>query len=725
MSPARRLAFLIATLVPAALFAQEPVPITRITTAITLDGRSDEAAWQGVAPFSLTTYLPVAGKRPIDSSEVRLAYDDEYLYASARFYVANAGEIQSSSLSRDELNNADDRFRLMFDTFNDGRTGVGFLVTPTGARSDYDMTDDGHFSNSWNTYWDAAVSRDAKGWYAEMRIPWSSLRFRPENGRVTMGVIALRVSAKKNEWATYPSLPSTMANALWRASLAQKISFEGVKPHAPLYLTPYLLGGSSRKAVLPTGATSFDHEVSNSAHFGGDLKYRVGDALTLDLTANTDFAQVEADNQQVNLSRFSLFFPEKRQFFLERAGSFNFNTGSGNQLFYSRRIGLADDGTPRTLYGGARLVGNVGALELGAMNLQADAGNGESENIGVVRARRTAFNPGSYIGGIVTSRLSNGHHNAVYGLDALVRPFGNEFVTVQGAQSTDDVTGSGRDASQVRVNWERRASQGLIYSVSSKWSGRDFNPGLGFEERQDYSMQDLELDYNWISKQGYSLAPSFYGRVYHRNRDGAVDSRLLYPYINFGLPSGFNGWVAWIGSRENLVDPLPLSGSVTVPAGTHDFGVWELHLVGPTGSKLSYVLNATTGGFYDGRQTFVHWAPNLNLSAHFSVGGDVQVNRIRFPSRDERLNADLYRLKLQAAWNTRLSAATFVQYNHAGKLAVGNVRVRYQFAEGSDLYLVYNDRLNVDRMRLMPAQPELPVSQERTLLVKYTRTFIR
>lgn len=725
MSVLRGIFLLAAALSPSVLAAQTPTAITRITTPITLDGRSDEPAWQGIAPFPLTTYLPVAGKQPTDSSEVRLAYDDEYLYASGRFYVSNASEIQSSSLGRDELNNADDRFRLMFDSFNDGRTGVGFLVTPTGARSDYDMTDDGRFSNNWNTYWDAAVSRDARGWYAEMRIPWSSLRFRPENGRVVMGLIALRVSARKNEWSTYPSLSATMANALWRASLAEKISFEGLKSRTPAYLTPYLLGGSSRKATLASGAPRFGHEVSTTAQLGGDLKFRVSDALTLDLTANTDFAQVEADNQQVNLSRFSLFFPEKRQFFLERAGSFQFNTGNGSQLLYSRRIGLANDGSPLQLYGGARLVGSVAGVDLGAMNLQVESEAGGSENIGVVRARRKAFNTGSYLGGILTSRLSEGRHNLTYGVDALVRPFGNEYLTLQAAQSNDGVAGTGADASQLRVNWERRASQGLIYFVSAKWSGRDFMPGLGFEERQDYSMQDLELDYNWISKSGYSVAPSFYGRVYRRNRDGKIDSRMLYPYINFGMPSGFGGWVAWIGSQENLAEPLPLASSVVVPAGTHNYGVWELHLVSPTGSKLSYMLNATTGSFYDGKQHFVHWVPNLNLSSHFSVGGDIQINRISFPSRHERLNADLYRLKLQTAWNTRLSAATFVQYNRAGKLAVGNVRIRYQFAEGSDLYLVYNDRFNVDRMRLMPSQPELPLSQERTLLVKYTRTFIR
>ena len=164
--------------------AQEPLRIQRLTAPITLDGRVDEAAWRDIAPLPLTTFLPVAGKHPTDSSEVRLAYDDKYLYASGRFFVSSAAEIQATTLGRDQLG-PDDRFRIMLDGYNDNRTGVGFLVTPSNAQSDYDMTDNGGtVSGDWNTYWDAATTRDDRGWYAEMRIPFSivALPFRKRSG---------------------------------------------------------------------------------------------------------------------------------------------------------------------------------------------------------------------------------------------------------------------------------------------------------------------------------------------------------------------------------------------------------------------------------------------------------------------------------------------------------------------------------------------------------------
>ncbi|HXI21500.1 MAG TPA: DUF5916 domain-containing protein, partial [Gemmatimonadales bacterium] len=702
------------------------VAIPRLTGPITLDGRVDEPAWQAVPVLPLTTYLPVAGRHPTDSSEVRLAYDDDFLYASARFYVSDPAEIQSTSLGRDQLG-PDDRFRIMLDTYDDNRTGVGFLVTPSGARSDLDMTEDGgNVSGNWNTYWDAATTRDVHGWYAEMRIPFSSLRFHPVNGRVTMGLIALRVSVRKNEWSTWPALSSTMANALWRASVAGKITFTGLERRSPVYVTPYALGGVSREAALSSDGSRYQFDHPSKADVGGDLKYGLSDDLTLDATVNTDFAQVEADNQQVNLTRFSLFFPEKRQFFLERSGSFDFITsgaGDGSRLFYSRQIGLAADGTPLRLYGGGRLVGRAGPLDLGTMDLQVADGTGGSENIGVVRARHPVAADGSYLGGIVTSRVDGSRYNVVVGADAVIRPFGNEYLTLQAVRSADDRLGSGSRASQARIDWARRSSQGLIYFVRFKWSGRDFEPGLGFEPRRDYAFGALELDYNWISRSGYSLQPSFFGYFYRRNADGRLDSGELYPYVNFGFPSGLAGWVAWRLHDEDLTAPLDLSASASVPAGRHVFQEGELYLTSATGSRFGYVLLANVGGFYDGHRTAVDFTPTWSLSPHLTVGGEYQLTRLSFPSRHQRLNADLARLSLRAAYDTRLSLEAFLQYNHAARLGVSNVRLRYQFTEGTDLYVVYNDQLNTDRTRLMPQGPELPFSQRRTLLVKYSRTF--
>jgi hypothetical protein len=427
------------------------------------------------------------------------------------------------------------------------------------------------------------------------------------------------------------------------------------------------------------------------------------------------------------LTRFSLFFPEKRQFFLERAGAFDFNTsnvGDGARLFYSRQIGLAPDGAPLRIYGGSRLVGRVGPVDLGALDMQVDDSAGGSENIGVLRGRHRVLNTESYIGGIFTSRVDAEHHNQVAGADAVIRPFGNEYITLQAARSFDDETGSSWRASQARVAWSRRSSRGLIYTASLKWSGPDFTPGLGFESRSDYGLGMLELDYNWIGKSGYSVQPSLFTYAVRRNADGKLDTGEIYPYLNFGTPSGLTGWIAWRGHDEDLTSALQLSPTATVPVGRHLYQQAEVYLQAGPSTKLAYTLLADVGGFYDGRQVFVDFSPTYALSPHLSIGGEWQLDRVSFPTRQQRLDADVARLKLGTAWNSKLSAEWLFQYNNAGRLGVANIRLRYQFAEGNDLYVVYNDQVNTDRARLLPDEPMLPFSQARTLLVKYSYTFL-
>ena len=191
------------------------------------------------------------------------------------------------------------------------------------------------------------------------------------------------------------------------------------------------------------------------------------------------------------------------------------------------------------------------------------------------------------------------------------------------------------------------------------------------------------------------------------------------------MPSGLNGWIAWRAHDEDLTSPLTYSSSAEVPAGRHRYQQGEFYLVSPTGARFGYTLLADIGGFYDGRQTFVDFSPTLSVSSHLTVGAEYQLDRIRFSTRAQRFNADVARLKIQGAWNSHLSAQALIQFNNAAHLGVGNIRLRYRFAEGRDLYLVYNDERNVDRLRLMPQSPELPLSPERRWVVKYSHTFIR
>ena len=354
------------------LIGQEAVKIKRITGIIEFDGIPAEAAWQTLEIFPLTMNKPNFGLEPSEKSEVRIGYDNGFLWIGASLYMNDASRIFSVTKKRDEMLFDYDAFGVILDTYNDNENGLAFYTAPTGLRTDYTISNDasgGGFGPSgpsfmnfdWNTFWDVRTSRDDKGWYVEMRIPFSSLKFKSENDVATMGLIITRNISANNETDSYPAIdPKYGFMAVNKPSLAQTIEIEGARPTKPLYVSPYVLGGFSREWSMNEEETSYVKEDYPQYNAGGDIKYNINSNLTLDLTANTDFAQIEADDQQVNLTRYSLFFPEKRKFFQERSSLFDFSLGGhSDNLFYSRNIGIAD-GDPIRIYGGARLTGRLG-----------------------------------------------------------------------------------------------------------------------------------------------------------------------------------------------------------------------------------------------------------------------------------------------------------------------------------------------------------------------------
>ncbi|MCJ7611902.1 MAG: carbohydrate binding family 9 domain-containing protein, partial [Candidatus Aminicenantes bacterium] len=357
----------ILTAIPAAGFGQnagsavpeEPWPIPRITSPVTLDGLSDEEAWTAVKPLPLTQIIPNYGKPPTEKTEILIGHDDNFIYVAGRLYDREPDKIQSPSKKRDFFESNTEWLGILFDTFNDKENALGFFTTPSGLRWDGMVTNDAEqrtinempINASWNTFWDVAVVQNDRGWFAEMRIPFSSLRFQEKDGRVVMGMKAFRWIPRKAENDCFPAVDLKLGTmALWKPSLCREIILEGVVGRRPLYITPYGLGGYGQYYDLNAEETEYVHKNKPTTEAGLDIKYSLTSNLTLDLTANTDFAQVEADDYQVNLTRFSLFFPEKRLFFLERAGIFDFSFGEYNQLFYSRRIGIYEE-EPVRIYG--------------------------------------------------------------------------------------------------------------------------------------------------------------------------------------------------------------------------------------------------------------------------------------------------------------------------------------------------------------------------------------
>ena len=716
----------------------EILVLPRLDGPIQLDGLSNEPAWEAVTPWLPTQYEPDNGAPPTEHTEFLVAYDADYIYFALRAYDSDQHGIRSNTLYRDRLS-GDDHFEILLDTFNDNETAVLFTTTPGGIRKDAAISNDasgggiasgGWINGDFNTFWDVETVVNEAGWFAEIRVPFSSLRFQQENGSVVMGITLQRKVARKTERLVYPPVPSIANWAFLKPSLAQKIVLENIHPQKPLYLTPYGLSGLGQAYERNDTRTGYPREDDAKGEVGADLKYGLTYNLTLDLSLNTDFAQVEADDQQVNLTRFSLFFPEKRQFFQERAGVFDFRTGGLSRLFHSRRIGLNDDGEPVRLLGGARLVGRAGRWDVGFLDMQtADSEALPSENFGVLRVRRQVFNAYSYAGGMATSRIgTDGSYNFAYGLDGVIRLAGDDYMTLQWAQSFDheqieadalDGLNSGRFTFEV----ERRRRRGWGYDTIVAWAGRRYDPGIGFTQRNHFTLLDQTGSYTWLLDDASSLiwhTLGLQGFAFVRNGDRSVESAEVGPEWAFAAKSGAGGSLEAKLLFEDLVVPLELSEEAVVPVGSYTFfrlGA-SYHVSHTRLFQLRPRIEA--GTFFDGWQATVGFSPVWYVSPHLELAGSYLYNQIRFPDRDQRFDAHLARLRIGTALNTKVSTNAFIQFNSATNTVSANVRFRYNFREGNDLWIVYNEGMNTDRHRVAPA---LPFTDARTILLKYTYTF--
>jgi len=711
--------------------------VPRLTGPIALDGRVDEAAWEAIAPLPLVTHWPEFGNEPSEPTEIRLAYDDDYVYLSCRCY-APPENVFAASFQRDLWTLGTDYLAIALDTFNDNENALYFLSSPTGSRTDAAISGDAESSpdRSWDTFWDAEATITDAGWFAELRIPFSSLRYQAEDGRVVMGMSTFRYLGRKNEMDLFPAIPPNWGfDSATKPSRLQKIVFEGIPSHRPIYMTPYALGGLGQTFELDDAETAYLRTDDRVTELGADLKVGLTDNLTLDLTLNTDFAQVEADDQQVNLTRFSLFFPEKRRFFLERASIFDFAFGGSDQLFYSRQIGL-NDGEAVRLLGGGRLVGRVGSWDVGALNMQtarrtvgpSSEDQLPSENFGVFRLQRQVFNPNSTLGGIVTSRVGDdGTYNMAVGLDTDVRVFGDSYFSVNWAQTIDDATADGmdlQDLTRVAAFFERRAYTGFAYKVGFGRAGQAYRPDLGFQSREDFTAFGGRVSQGWGASERSPFAR-------HQIKGGAT----TFLRNEGGTAETVEGSVSWEGqftsgaffnlgidiTYDDLLEGFELSDDTEVLPGSYTFVAANAGYNMAQGGALSAEFETGAGTFYDGWQATAGIDPKWIVSKHLELTGGYQLNRIAFPDRNRTFTAHIARFRALAALNTRLSLAAFLQYNSAANAGVANIRFRYNPREGTDFYLVLNTGFNTDRTR---ETPMLPFTSQRALLAKYTYTLV-
>lgn len=693
----------------------------RATSAITLDGFLNEAAWGRADSTRGVFYqsIPTQGVPSTERTVVRVLYDEERFYVGATMYDSDPNALVSAGLEQDFATQDSDIFGFALDTYMDRQNAFLFAVNPAGALFDAQAFND---QQSVNRAWEGEVEVSTRitdfGWVAEIAVPMTTLRFRETDGPQSWGINfsrRIRRISEDSSWA-----PLTRQFRVYKMSRAGTLtSIEGLNQGRNLWVKPFVNG------VRRDGARA---DSPDEAFEGGlDLKWGVTPQLTLDITALTDFSQVEVDEQQINLTRFSLFFPEKRDFFLENDGIFsfqdarvrNFRTGSGPQnfkLFHSRRVGLSANRTPVPIAAGARLTGRVDGYAIGLLNMQTRDGPAHpGENFSVVRLRKNIL-ASSDIGFMFVNREGtgaavSGAYNRTLGADANLRLAGGRMLLNSYLAATDEPGATGdRMAGALELAWRDPL---WAASVLVKTVGDDFNPGVGFVARSGIRQGFVTLgahpqpaiphvrelnpyvDVNFFSDPGWTL-----------------ESREIKPGLGISFLDSSVLTFEYSTSYERFAEATPIAG-VAVPAGDYDFGALTASYRSNLGRKLGGTVAVTQGGFFDGNRTSVTGGVTLRPNAHFFLEGTAQRNRLTLAGRT--FDANLFGGRFRYAHNTRSFLSAFVQYNETTDYIQTNIRFNLIHAPLSDVFLVYSELR--DRSPA-PGQPNLI---DRAVTLKVTK----
>jgi hypothetical protein len=528
--------------------------------------------------------------------------------------------------------------------------------------------------------------------------------------------------------STFPAIPPKYSSAFYKPSLTSIIEFYDLHPDKALYVAPYISAGIGQINKLNDAGTGYKMSSTFKYEAGLDLKYSLTNNLTMDVTVNTDFADVEADDQKINLTRYSLYFPEKRDFFLEKADVFDFSFLGGNNMFYSRRIGLYN-GNPVRIFGGTRLTGKINKWDLGFLDLQtASFEENPSENFSVFRTKRSVFNKNSYVGGIITSKLGmNGAYNFGYGLDGVLKVVSDDYLTIRWAQTFENDSANkflDMAPSRLLIEWENRNLTGFGYDFVYTWSGDNFNPGVGFEVKDNYHGYRGILRYGWLPENHQFLKYHRTSLTYYdfwNTQTGLHETSYAALEYYYEAKKGSTGTATLTLESEDLAKILLLGNNqANVPPGNYLFLFFTAQYTTSSRHNLSSGFKGEVGSFYDGWKLSLNATPKLNIGSSFSVNLSYNLDYVNFPDRSMQFTNHIFGLKGELTLTTKTSLSAFVQYNTSVNKVYSNVRFRYNPREGNDFWLVYDEGMNTTIMR---ETPTLPVTSTRTILLKYTYTF--
>ncbi len=690
----------------------------RAVGPITLDGVLDDPAWREAPAIRRFRQIePVQGADPFVGTEVRFLFDDTYLYVGIEVEdPAGAAGIRVPEMRRNFDYFQNDLVGVSLDGFGDGRSAMGFLVNPLGAIRDLRVFDGQFFDREWQGVWDARTRIHDGGWTAEIRIPWSTLRYDP--GAEIWRVMVVRRTRRLNEEAGWPEWPR-QNNAY---TMRYAAPLEGLQPPPPvrnLEFTPYITARS--EGDPRQGALGQDRR----GEVGGELKWAATPSTVLDLTVNTDFAEADVDRQVVNLTRFSVFFPEQRPFFLENAGLFRMTDGPWIEPFFSRRIGLAPDGTPLRILGGARVTSQTPSRSAGALLVHQEGAAGlDGSSFGVGRWQQ---NVGSdhRVGALLVARgdgLENGERqwNAVGAADWYLR-FGEQgFFRGMVSGSRDGL--EDEEGGAVFLWGGNRASWGYVGWIQ-RYISAGYRPRTGFVPRADLITTSpaarLDLRPDWLPDRVLAFRPTLTVFAHHRASDLAFqEGYIRVRPVGLGLRDGGEIFAQWEPNRQVLEGPFsPLPGLEVAP-GTYGFQRFGVGYASDPSARVSGRVEWTGGGFYDGTLHQVTGALRAVPSPHLSAGITYEGNRITGLGPEARsATTHLVAPELRVALNPRTQLYAFYQHNTAAGQGTLNARFSWEFAPLSFLHLVVNDGRPV-ASGLLPAGVETEIPPTRQILLK-------
>ena len=673
-----------------------------------------EPIWQSLMPATnFQQVQPNEGAPASAETQVRVGYSNDTLYVA----VVCFDEDPSSLIVADSRRDADlsdlDSFQMIIDGFEDKQNGFVFGTTPAGGQYDGQVTKgsgggfgSSGFNRNWDASWEVATHIGEFGWSAEFAIPFKSLRYRKQ-GAQSWGINFQRNIARRDEVAYWSPLP--LQYNLYRLSEAGTLTNLAPPSQRSVKVTPYVLGTLDRGGNAEPGT-------HNEMEVGFDAKIALTPSLTLDATYNTDFAQVEVDEVQVNLDRFSIFLPEKRPFFLENAGQFSVGDKGEVELFFSRRIGLDADGLPQPIDAGARLSGKIGSsTNIGAMHMQTgDSENGiAGANFSLLRLSQEFANRSS-VGVLFVDKAADlaSDDNQTYAVDGKLGV--GDAWTFSGYAAKTDTPGLSGDDQAMRVRADYN-SQPLDAFLSYAKVGDNFNPEVGFLRRKNYEKISSMI---WHRKRMndrwglFELRPHVFYQGY-QDDEGFYESGFLHVDNHWEWTSGFEIHTGINFTREGVKEPFEINEGTFVAVGEYDHKESQIVVMTNPRKALSTSVTSRIGGFYGGDRNSTEVKASYRLAEAFTSDLSWSNNRIELPVTNGDFEVNVAKLRLSYSFSPKILLQTLVQYDDRSDATALNLRFSWLQTANSGLYIVYNELNNDEFIG--------PLEKRREVAIKYSR----